>query len=60
MYTYNFMQIVYTNYVIWVYNRVIKKYKGVITMSCVNLFPHQAAALERTAVYNRVAFYHDM
>ena len=54
------MQIVYTNYVIWVYNRVIKKYKGVIIMSCVTLFPHQTEALERTAGYNRVAFYHDM
>ena len=29
-------------------------------MSCVNLLPHQADALKRTAGLNRVAFYHDM
>lgn len=29
-------------------------------MSCVKLLTHQAEALERTAGYNRVAFYHDM
>lgn len=29
-------------------------------MSCIKLFTHQIEALERTAGYNRVAFYHDM
>ena len=29
-------------------------------MSCVNLFPHQEAALQRAEGLNRVAFYHDM
>lgn len=29
-------------------------------MSCVKLLTHQTEALERTAGYNRVAFYHDM